>query len=132
MEKVKWKDSYSVGIKEIDTQHKNLFELLNKLIENRGESVRSKIITDTLTEMTNYAKYHFEAEEKYMEKCGFPNLVAHKMEHRGFIKKTGSLNFNAMERNETVPEDILKFLEHWLISHILEGDMELKKCPNNK
>ena len=126
MKKLEWKESYSVSIDEIDKQHKHLFKIFNKLIDNMDSDVNSKIIVDTLTEMTRYACYHFETEEKYMKEFGFTDSEQHKKEHVTFVKSISKLNFDAMENSNSVPEETLTYLGNWIITHTLESDMELK------
>jgi hemerythrin len=126
MLKVDWKDNYSVSIDEIDNQHKKLFDVLNILIENKELSIHSKIITNTLTKLVEYANYHFQTEEKYMLKYDYPEYELHKKEHIEFIKKTGQLCMSTMEGNKMVPIELLIFLESWLVNHILNTDMKLK------
>ncbi|PKL84234.1 MAG: hemerythrin [Ignavibacteriae bacterium HGW-Ignavibacteriae-3] len=126
MLKVDWSDNYSVGIDEIDNQHKKLFDILNILIESKELRIHSKNITNTLTKMVEYANYHFQTEEKYMLKYKYPEYALHKKEHKEFIKKTGHLCMATMEGNEMVPIELLTFLESWLVNHILKTDMKLK------
>ena len=127
LQKVKWKIEYSINNKEIDEQHKKLFDVLNILIENKEVNIDSKIITDTLLEMLNYAEYHFSTEEKYMLRLNYPEYNEHKKEHRDFIKKTSLLSLRAMENDETIPLEILIFLNEWLVNHILKSDLKLNK-----
>ncbi len=127
IQKVKWKSNYSVNNKHIDEQHQKLFEILNILIDNKDVNIHSRIITDTLLEMLNYAEYHFSTEEKYMLKFNYPSYNEHKKEHMDFIKKTSLLSLRAMENDETIPLEILIFLNDWLVSHILKSDLELSK-----
>lgn len=69
-----WKDSYSVGVKEMDNQHKVLVDLINQLhtamTAGKGSSVAGPIIS----EMVRYTKFHFDAEEKLMTTHGYPGL----------------------------------------------------------
>ncbi len=127
LQKVKWKIEYSINNKEIDEQHKKLFDVLNILIENKEVNIDSRIITDTLLEMLNYAEYHFSTEEKYMLRLNYPEYNEHKKEHRDFIKKTSLLSLRAMENDETIPLEILIFLNEWLVNHILKSDLKLNK-----
>jgi hemerythrin-like metal-binding protein len=126
MEKIIWYESYSVGIKEIDKQHKKLIELINQLIEAKGVSVRSEIISNTLTEMTNYAIYHFQAEEELMRQHQYPQYDVHHKAHMEFVRKTAEMATETIELNRAVPEVLLSYLKSWLISHILKSDMAYK------
>ncbi len=125
LQKVKWKSEYSVNNEHIDGQHQKLFDILNILIDNKDVNIHSRIITDTLLEMLNYSEYHFSTEEKYMLKFNYPAYNEHKKEHMDFIKKTSLLSLRAMENDETIPLEILIFLNEWLVSHILKSDFKL-------
>lgn len=132
MEKIIWNDSYSVGIKEIDQQHKKLVEMINQLIDASGVSVRSETVSDTLTGMTNYAMYHFQTEEDLMREYEYPQYDAHHLAHMGFIRKTAEMAAAAIELEQTVPVELLSFLKDWLINHILKSDMQYKDFFNEK
>ena len=41
IQKVSWKNEYSVNNEQIDEQHKKLFEMLNILIENKEVNIHS-------------------------------------------------------------------------------------------
>ena len=73
MEKIVWNQSLSVGVEEIDRQHKQLVFILNQLLGMDGLTVDSETISDTLTRMTDYADYHFNSEEGYMRKYAYPD-----------------------------------------------------------
>ena len=126
MEKIIWNESYSVGLAEIDKQHQNLIGMINQLIDAQGVSVRSELISDTLTNMTNYAMYHFRAEEDLMREHDYPQYDAHRQEHLGFVRKTAEMGTDVIDAKKTVPVALLSYLKNWLISHILESDMAYK------
>ncbi|HTX92148.1 MAG TPA: bacteriohemerythrin [Anaerolineales bacterium] len=126
MEKILWDQSLSVGIEEIDQQHKQLVKMLNQLIELDGVTVASETISDTLTRMTEYADYHFTSEEQYMEQIQYPEFESHKKQHIEFMRKTAELSMGTMEYKESIPADLLTYLKDWLINHIMESDMKIK------
>ncbi|NOX90816.1 MAG: hemerythrin family protein [Calditrichaeota bacterium] len=132
MDKISWKDEYSVGIKEIDAQHKKLINIMNRLIEMRNARVDSELISETLTEMTEYASKHFETEEKYMVEYDYPDYDAHKKVHKEFKKKTAFFCVDTMSHKETIPIEILTFLKDWWINHILKSDMKYKEFFREK
>lgn len=132
MEKMIWDDSYRIGITTIDRQHQTLFSLYNKLVDAHTNNGHDEIVTDALTEMTEYYKHHFETEEQYMEGFEFPLLKEHQKEHEHFIEDTIQLCFTAMQNNDQVVTDLFETLSSWLKNHILGSDMQLKSYLKEK
>ena len=60
MEKIAWDESFSVGVRVLDAQHKQIVIMVNTLIEMNEAKVNSEIISDTLTKMTKYASDHLK------------------------------------------------------------------------
>ena len=133
MEKIYWKDEYSVGVEKIDHQHRHLFEIINKLIEQRSAaSPDSKLVSETLTEMLNYAKEHFATEEELMQEYGYPEIEQHKEQHIYFFKTTAELSINALNNQSMVYSEIIEFLKLWLTLHIPKVDMRYKEFFKTK
>ena len=63
MEKIIWDEGFSVGVRDLDEQHKRIVTVVNTLIDMIDTKVDSEIISDTLTKMTQYASDHFKTEE---------------------------------------------------------------------
>lgn len=124
MEKILWNENFSVNIKILDEQHQRLFEIVNRLIETSDAVVSSEIISDTLTEMTEYAQYHFSKEEQYMHEYGYPEYQSHKKEHNEFKRKAAELCLDTMQKKTTIPIEILVYLKGWLVNHVLKSDMK--------
>lgn len=122
MEVIEWDESYSVGVQELDEQHKQLFKIINTLFEIPDTGMDSQSVSDTLADMRGYASVHFETEERYMSECAYPDLADHIREHQHYRKKVDDLCArNASEKSE-LPGDILNFLYEWLAAHILSCD----------
>lgn len=126
-----WKEDFSISNKEIDEQHKKLFEIgqrLYDLIASRGDYDRFDEIMVIFDELSEYVKYHFEFEEKQLEKYGYSNLETHKMEHYFFMKK---INRERERDIDSAQKDTLlrlvKFVSDWIMQHILREDMAYKE-----
>ena len=134
MEKISWKDEYSLGIERIDRQHQHMFEIIDKIIEYSVPSGDIDLTADTIKEMASYAREHFADEEELMQRYGYSNLDAHKKEHNYFIDTTAHLAVEFMNNRNTTGGEIAEFLTIWLTNHILKTDMKykellLKKMP---
>jgi hemerythrin len=124
MDRIEWDDALSVGVPKLDSQHKQLVCIFNKMTEERDPSVRSEVVSDILGELTRYAAVHFDSEEVLMRRYGFPGYEEHKQEHMSFTKKVAHLCVDASAHNPDLPESILSFLKNWLVDHLLYCDMK--------
>ncbi|MCO4792838.1 MAG: hemerythrin family protein [Bacteriovoracaceae bacterium] len=124
---IEWDDEvYSVGIKKMDDQHKMLVGLINALEKNKWNSDKEFLdrVTNTLFD---YIKIHFADEEKILKKINYPHLDAHLIGHKDFIEKIQSSVTKLENKDETdhqVLNDLLIYLNEWLVSHILNQDKD--------
>ena len=119
---ITWNENYSVAVKSMDEQHKKLFGLINQLHDAMAEGKAKSIIGLVLDELLNYTKTHFTAEEKVLEKVGYPGLPEQKKEHAVFINKIGEFKQKNQSGSLTVSIEVSQFLKDWLLNHILVVD----------
>ncbi len=132
MEKIIWGENFSVGVRVLDEQHKQIVFMVNTLIEMNDVDVDSEAISDTLTKMTQYAISHFEKEEQYMVEYGYPEYPVQKRQHQEFKMKTVDFCMGAMARSVAVPTEIFTYLRSWWTNHILKEDMKYKTFFNER
>lgn len=60
-----------------------------------------------------------------MLKYAYEGLVEHKSEHQELIESARELQQRIFQEGETLSNEDIGFLEHWLIGHILSADMDL-------
>ena len=118
----KWKNDFSVGIKELDDQHKYFFEILNRLGEAAGGNKGMEIVGPVLQELKEYSRHHFTEEENWLRVIGFPGLQHQKKQHEFFILQVTDLQDKFSKGDGNIPISTLEFLRDWLLSHILEND----------
>lgn len=126
MEKIIWGEGFSVGVRELDDQHKRIVTIVNTLLDMNDANVGSEIISDTLTKMTQYASDHFKTEEQFMLDYGYPEYLSQKKQHQEFKKMTVNFCVGTMVHNATIPTEIFTYLKSWWINHILTEDMKYK------
>jgi len=123
-EHVKWSDSYSMGIKLIDDQHKGLLDFVNDLYNHASGNEKDERVyfSSVIQQAVDYIKVHFATEEKYMIVTKFPGYKEHKKLHDEFtltVIKTVK-DFEAGKR--LVLTTFSKFLKDWILSHIAVAD----------
>lgn len=125
-----WNDALVTGIDTIDEQHQILINLFNeantKLTANNNADFLEQITRDLLS----YALYHFETEEELMQKYGYSeektgDIERHIRQHRSFSAKAVAVHNDIKAGILVSREDLLAFLNSWLINHILNTDKQL-------
>lgn len=119
-----WSDRFSVKVKEIDEQHKQLVEMINRLhdamVANKGRQVQQEIVG----EMAAYAIFHFETEEKYMRRFAYPAYEEHRLEHEKFSADVAELKSRVDKGLLVLSLEIMTVLRDWLQGHIMGTDMQ--------
>ena len=122
MELVKWSDEYSVGITEIDNQHRGLVIIINELFSLISDGKAKSKLNDIFDHLKNYTEKHFLAEETMMFKFAYTDLENHKNEHKKFIQRLSELKDDFVNEKVTISLEVLIFLKDWLLNHILVSD----------
>ncbi len=124
---LKWDESLSVGIAEIDNQHQELFNRINSLGEAYEKGAVKEEIARIMRFLTDYVIGHFLMEENYMTAYDYPMFTAHKAQHEEFIKTFTDLKSRFQEDagGLGVLAGTAELLGDWWINHINEIDMEL-------
>ena len=122
---VVWDDAYSVGFEPIDDQHKVLVAMINELLHacKKRVAVADVAFLQTVQKAVEYAQTHFSAEENYMSQVSYPNLAAHKEQHRQFEIQIAS-SLKEFEKGGAAPIDLARFLKNWLLGHIAQSDKQ--------
>ncbi|HET6720510.1 MAG TPA: bacteriohemerythrin, partial [Rhodocyclaceae bacterium] len=83
--RLEWQDSFSVGIKEVDDQHRTLVELLNQLHTAIRERRGSDACRETLDRLAEYTITHFQLEERLMQASNYAGFDVHKRQHEDLL-----------------------------------------------
>ena len=120
---VAWDDSYSVGFKPIDDQHKTLVSMTNELFTACKEDIVAADIAflDIIKRALDYAETHFADEETYLTEADYPHLDEQKEQHEAFIAEVQQ-SIEDFEAENIEPIYLARFLKKWLLNHIAVYD----------
>lgn len=123
-EKVAWSDALSVGVEEIDDQHKELINRLSAFLESLQSGASKGEILKLMGFLQIYVKRHFEDEEKLQLMSDFPDYASHKQEHESFKRKLVKLNTLVLGDGDDkgAAEEMRRTLVDWLVNHIQVRD----------
>jgi hemerythrin len=119
---IKWSTLYAINIEEIDSQHKKLIELINRLYDAMKAGKGKDVLAGVLTELVDYTAYHFESEERLLLQHDYAEYEAHKLIHEKLTSRARELKDQLDRGNNLITMDVMLFLSNWLNVHILEVD----------
>ena len=114
----KWSPEYSVNIKTIDDQHRELVNILNRLFVAVCKREGGKVIAGILDALTSYTQTHFALEERLMQQAKYKDFDAHKMEHQKLLDELDQLCRKHLVEEKPIYFEMLSFLKTWLKEHI--------------
>jgi hemerythrin len=117
-----WSDGFSIGLQEIDEQHKVLVGLVNELHEAIVHLHGSSAARDVLNRLTEYTRTHFTVEECLMRILDYPEFPQHKQMHEDLLHQVLELQLKLDSGQATITFELLHFLKLWLTKHINESD----------
>jgi hemerythrin len=116
---IEWRDGFKIGIAQVDQEHRHLFTLVRSL---NLESVDA-----TVEELLDYVVTHFSNEQEMMEKSGYPAFEQHLKLHEEFAAQVADFLGNSGDWTEERIQELRRFLNKWLIGHIMTHDLRFGK-----
>lgn len=124
MGKWEWNSRLETGIKEIDEQHKGLFEQIDRLelAIYKGSAIEE--LKSIIEYLNVYINEHLETEEKLLRDCNFLDFEKHFEQHEEFRSLVAELlNRYKKGADSYLALDVDKQLRKWWENHILKMDM---------
>jgi hemerythrin len=123
--KIGWNDGLSVGIPEVDADHKRFIFLVDELNHSIVGRMDVDKIKNRLLLIIDDAVHHFGHEERLFKEWNYPDLDDHANKHAGIIKMLQTI-IRTDDTHTSLPELILMGLaiKETLIDHILTDDMK--------
>jgi hemerythrin len=107
--------------------------MINRLVDCHADRNcgSSGVFHEILSRMFDYTQVHFNAEEDYLRRIGYPKLADHESEHATFVNKMATFSMTA---SEGVQDEVAVhgYLKTWLLSHILVSDMQYRNFVESK
>jgi hemerythrin len=121
---IQWTSELSVGVEELDAQHRVLVDLINQLhhsiVIHRGGDEANAI----LGRLIEYTRIHFAVEESLMRLFDFPDYETHKASHEELISEVHRLHDKVVLEGKAITFELMHFLKRWLTHHIMSSDQQ--------
>ena len=130
---VTWSDSYSMGIKVIDDQHKELLNIVNDIFSHAtgNEWEEHEYFKTVIKQAVDYINFHFSTEEKIMVATKYPGYDEHKKKHHEFIITVVKTAKDYQTGKRLTLTNLGYFLKDWVLSHIAVMDRKYNEYFRN-
>lgn len=126
---IEWRDSLSIGVEEIDNQHKQLLAHFDKLLKACESGKGLEELKILLGFLDGYVIKHFKDEESIQRLRNYPGYDAHKKEHETFVERLKTLKQEISTEGIALHHlmETNNLLLKWLLHHISTVDVQLGK-----
>ncbi|MBN9001561.1 MAG: hemerythrin family protein [Rhizobiales bacterium] len=122
---IPWKDSYSVGVADIDYEHREMIDLINDLHERLADKADDLDASAFLGKIFQAISLHFALEERFMQEHGYDQFRQHKNAHERLLDEIRDI----MDDYEAAPErasiELSRQLDLWFTDHFKTHDARL-------
>lgn len=133
---IEWSERMVTGMAQVDVQHRYLVDTLCEANTKLLDDHDGALLTEIAKRLLNYAIMHFETEEKLMQRFGYaaahPEVArAHIAQHREFSRQVVAVCDQLREKRHVHSVEVLKYLNEWLLHHVLGIDQLLGAFVSN-
>jgi diguanylate cyclase (GGDEF)-like protein/hemerythrin-like metal-binding protein len=120
-----WQESYESGVPAIDTEHRELFDLANALMDAALPSdAADGAAAQAFDHLIDRVAAHFRHEEELLDLHGFGALEAHRRAHAGLLSRARELRL-AWAAGAAGLGAVVEFLAGDVVArHLLKADRE--------
>ena len=126
----RWENKLNIGDLLIDQEHRILLLLSRKLDVTIKAKKSDAEQNSAIYELKKFAEFHFTSEENIMREVSFPGLKEHSELHTELLMEL-NLRMKGIARRTEFSDDLLSFLNRWVLQHIVNEDMKLAEFLRN-
>ena len=126
--RAEFSENLITGNELIDSQHRELIDRINKLLESCEDSNAKLVAVKTLDYLADYTDFHFNAEEQLQREIDYPGYPKHKQQHDDFKKTIAELDEMLQEEegpSDAFVEKVEKNVIQWFYTHIEGFDLSV-------
>lgn len=124
MDLIEWSDDIKLGVPAIDADHRRLIDLTNTFLTAVEDELLMPQLAAILGELIHQTQTHFQAEERLLDQCSYPQLTSHRVKHGHLLVEVYMLHerFSHPEADSMLAMETALYLKHWLLDHIVASD----------
>lgn len=124
---LEWRDDFTIGIEEVDHEHREMIGLINALYAALGDDRSSERVEGFLGEIYAGISAHFALEEKVMRARHYGSLTEHKSDHERLLDDLRDLMDEQASGAILDEERFAARLAQWFSGHFGTHDVRLHR-----
>lgn len=124
---LKWTKAFSVGIEEVDSDHKELVEMINGLHDVMQVGADYVQVVALLGEIYSQIAAHFAHEEMIMRNAGYALYEEHKEDHETLLDDLREIMDEVDADGSFDAVALSADLNRWFIDHFHTHDARLHR-----
>ncbi|OSM07594.1 bacteriohemerythrin [Magnetofaba australis] len=125
---IEWTSALSVGNDTIDSEHKILMDMINRLYAATFLDSSDQLAETIVNELIDYTHTHFNHEESFLKESGYKDLDQHRVVHNELLRQVIDFKFAIVEgKARNSGSNLEHFLRNWMVQHIQGRDFEYAK-----
>jgi hemerythrin len=127
-----WSDEYSVNVAEIDEQHKELLDRVNRIHAGVKAQIDKQDLRQLVEDLYENTSFHFAAEEALMKQYGMDHIKKHHKEHKVLLKHLKHICNAISEGKRPAFYSEYDVSNDWFLAHIMGFDKTMGAFLNSK
>ncbi len=121
---IEWSPQFSLGVAELDNEHRDLLQIINRLYEQIQSGHYQTTVIDALEELHGSAANHFAHEEEIMRNRHYAKFDEHHADHRRLLAEITAMIHQCQDGIDD-DEAMAKWLYEWFSHHSKTHDAPL-------
>ena len=127
MSLIAWREEFTIGLPDVDHEHRELIAMINALHESLGPAADVERIIAALGEIQARIAAHFALEEREMRRLNYISVTEHKDDHERLLDDIMDIMAAVESPADYDPEAFGRRLSRWFTDHFRTHDARLHR-----
>lgn len=127
MSLIEWKKEFSVGVPDVDHEHRELIELINRLHASLDRDNPPITVEEFLGDIYAKISAHFALEEKIMRDHNYDEYQEHKADHERLLDDIRDIMDDCEDNLQFDKDRFAERLNSWFTVHFKTKDARLHR-----
>lgn len=125
MSLLQWKPEFSVGIRAMDDEHREMIAMINDIYAKLESDSDVDQVDECLGDIFNTISMHFALEERMMQNASYAEYQEHKDDHEDLLDQIRDLMDDYFDDPKSGAKLLQDGLSNWFAGHFSTFDARL-------